>query len=143
MTDTTSAGDGGGLVTKAAADVLAERQRQRNAEGWTEQHDDDHRQGELAAAAACYAAPFRVFRPVERMGRDHEVFHSYDAGWPWDGEWWKPKDRRRDLVRAGALILAEIERIDRIPKGCVSAAPTGCVSDSECATVGRCLEAHP
>jgi hypothetical protein len=27
--------------------------------------------------------------------------------------WWKPKDRRRDLVRAAALIIAEIERLDR------------------------------
>lgn len=34
-------------------------------------------------------------------------------GWPWGSSWWKPKDPRRDLVRAGALILAEIERIDR------------------------------
>ena len=37
-------------------------------------------------------------------------------GWPhtWDASWWKPKDRRRDLVRAGALIIAEIERLDRL-----------------------------
>jgi hypothetical protein len=28
-------------------------------------------------------------------------------------EWWKPTNRRRDLVKAGALILAEIERLDR------------------------------
>jgi hypothetical protein len=33
--------------------------------------------------------------------------------WPWSVQWWKPKDRRRDLVRAGALIVAEIERLDR------------------------------
>ncbi len=26
------------------------------------------------------------------------------------------------------------------PAGCISAAPTGCVSDSECAAAGRCLE---
>jgi hypothetical protein len=34
--------------------------------------------------------------------------------WPWEDKWWKPKDRRRDLVRAGALIVAEIERLDRL-----------------------------
>lgn len=34
-------------------------------------------------------------------------------GWPWDASWWKPNARRRNLVKAGALILAEIERIDR------------------------------
>ena len=33
--------------------------------------------------------------------------------WPWAASWWKPKNRRRDLVRAAALIVAEIERIDR------------------------------
>lgn len=33
--------------------------------------------------------------------------------WPWDREWWKPKDRRRNLVRAAALLIAEIERLDR------------------------------
>lgn len=33
--------------------------------------------------------------------------------WPWDESWWKPTNRRRDLVKAGALILAEIERLDR------------------------------
>lgn len=68
----------------------------------------------LAAAAACYAAPFRVFREVERAGRNYEIFHTFIDGWPWADEWWKPKDRRADLVRAGALILAEIDRIDRI-----------------------------
>jgi hypothetical protein len=36
-----------------------------------------------------------------------------DHVWPWSREWWQPKDRRRDLVRAGALIVAEIERLDR------------------------------
>ena len=32
--------------------------------------------------------------------------------WPYQWEF-KPADRRRELVKAGALILAEIERIDR------------------------------
>lgn len=33
--------------------------------------------------------------------------------WPWNGRWWKPTNRRRDLIKAGALIVAEIERLDR------------------------------
>lgn len=100
-------------MSKAADDVLAERARQVSAEGWTTEHDDEHRRGELASAAACYAAPFRVFQAVERPGRAYETFTSYEDGWPWADRWWKPKDRRADLVRAGALILAEIERLDR------------------------------
>lgn len=35
------------------------------------------------------------------------------GGWPWSRAWWKPASRRRCLIKAGALILAEIERIDR------------------------------
>ncbi|HHW2459226.1 TPA: AAA family ATPase [Pseudomonas aeruginosa] len=33
--------------------------------------------------------------------------------WPWDEQWWKPTSARRDLVKACALALAEIERLDR------------------------------
>lgn len=78
----------------AARDVLAERERQKSVEGWTPEHDDEHNDEQLALAAACYALGSPTF-------------------WPWENRWWKPKDRRRNLVRAGALILAEIERIDR------------------------------
>lgn len=88
-------------MTKAAADVLAERGRQVESEGWTPEHDDGHKFGELAIAASCYAD-----WPHPEGGRC--------AGrWPWDHHWWKPKDRRTDLVRAAALLLAEIERLDR------------------------------
>lgn len=88
-------------MTKAAEDVLAERRRQVEQEGWTTSHDDQHTDGSLAQAAACYAWPWH---------------RSYEPPllWPWALHWWKPKDRRSDLVRAGALIIAEIERLDRI-----------------------------
>ncbi|WP_084299832.1 hypothetical protein [Microvirgula aerodenitrificans] len=89
----------------AARDVLAERQRQVSAEGWTPEHDDVHSHGELAQAAACYAInAHQQERLKQLMG---------PAGWPWDYSWWKPGLPRRDLVKAGALILAEIERLDR------------------------------
>lgn len=89
----------------AAADVLAERRRQVTEEGWTPAHDDAHSNFELSAAAACYAlrAP---------LPHDHDDL-GVPMQWPWSQEWWKPKGPRSDLVRAGALILAEIERIDR------------------------------
>lgn len=84
-------------------DVLAERQRQIEAEGWTPEHDDQHEAGELARAGACYAAFAGGTGPIEEFG----------FRWPWSPVWWKPTTRRRDLVKAGALILAEIERLDR------------------------------
>lgn len=80
--------------TKAVNDILAERRRQIEIEGWTEDHDDRHTYGSLAQAAACYAL-------------------NHPREWPWPTKLWKPKDRRRDLVRAAALLIAEIERMDR------------------------------
>ena len=40
------------------------------------------------------------------------IFGIMDIPW-WSKDWWKPKDKRRDLIRAAALIVAEIERLDR------------------------------
>lgn len=95
-------------------EIRAERRRQVEAEGWSEKHDDEHSRGEMALAAACYASPKRVFVSDQMAGRGYEAYTQYFDAWPWADEWWKPKDRRRDLVRAGALIVAEIERLDRL-----------------------------
>jgi hypothetical protein len=89
-------------MSTALSDVMAERLRQINEEGWTPAHDDAHSNGELARAAACYATsavPVYLANPP--------------ALWPWDASWWKPKDARRDLIRAGALIIAELDRLQR------------------------------
>lgn len=90
---------------KAARDVLAERSRQQQVEGWTHEHDDQFIRGELAYAGAAYAASHRGVRDLMDV--------SLDRLWPWEDAAWKPKGGRADLVRAGALIIAEIERIDR------------------------------
>ena len=99
------------IETQAARDVLAERRRQVEAEGWTPEHDDDHDRGELAHAAACYA--LRSWALHTDMTKEGVTMFAYL--WPFTREWWKPKDRRRNLIIAGALILAEIERLDRLP----------------------------
>ncbi len=99
-------------LTKAATDALAERERQRSAEGWTEAHDDEHWHGELADAGACYIATTRAYRADTLAGRDHEPIAVYSDLWP-RGWRWNPKTRREDLVRGIALGLAEIERLDR------------------------------
>lgn len=91
-------------VPQAWLDVQAERRRQIEAEGWTPEHDDEHDTGALASAAGCYAM-FSLAYPAG----DPSHF------WPWDKSWWKPSpDGRRNMVKAGALILAEIERLDRV-----------------------------
>jgi len=81
--------------SSAARDVQAERRRQIEVEGWSPQDDDKQTDSEIAHAAACYAL-------------------NNAAVWPYSISWWKPTDRRRNLVKAGALILAEIERLDRL-----------------------------
>jgi hypothetical protein len=94
-------------LTKAAQDVLAERQRQINVEGWTPQHDDQHGNGDMARAAAAYCLNESDVPVLARLAEADRPI------WPWPLHWWKPKDRRRNLVRAAALLLAEIERLDR------------------------------
>lgn len=86
--------------SQALKDIAAERQRQIESEGWSVEHDDAHTDGSMALAAAAYArAPEGPTLPP--------------LYWPWSRDWWKPKSRRSNLVRAGALIAAEIERLDR------------------------------
>ncbi len=88
----------------AARDVLAERKRQVEAEGYTSERDDKHLHGELARAAAAYAVGGGIFR-VNALQVPAQV-------WPYHWEF-NPKDERSNLVKAGALIIAEIERLDR------------------------------
>jgi hypothetical protein len=92
--------------TKAAAQLIeAERQRQREIEKFDDRQDDSYVRGQLARAAASYALSAATGSAVR------------PAFWPWDAAAWKPKNARADLVRAGALILAELERLDRAGVG--------------------------
>lgn len=97
---------------RATRDVLAERRRQIELEGWTPAHDDQHSDSELALAAGCYCES--AARPRLLQKAPDSAF-ALPKLWPrsWSLNWWKPKDPRRDLVRAAALIIAEIERLDR------------------------------
>jgi hypothetical protein len=98
-------------LTPAFADVMLERERQKKVKGWTPEHDDGHDTGDIALAAAAYA----------RHAAWSDDMRQISSGFPpddiWPSEWpWKPSTRRRDLVKAGALIIAEIERLDRLSK---------------------------
>jgi hypothetical protein len=93
------------MMTNGIAAIAAERQRQIDVEGWTPEHDDEHAPqrgrgdvGQMAEAAICYI--------VGSTG-------VHDLNWPWAMRWWKPRSYRENLVRAGALIAAEIDRVDR------------------------------
>lgn len=94
-------------VPQAWLDVQAERRRQVTAEGWTPEHDDAHSHGQMARAAACYALA------GSSAPNDGTAALLVSLAWPWDEQWWKPSTARRDMVKACALALAEIERLDR------------------------------
>lgn len=89
------------MTPKEAREAIqAERERQVSVEGWTPDHDDRHDNGEMLRAAVIYyqhAARPDIPLTMEMDGRP--------LGWPWDAQWWKPKDRERDLVRAGGYAL--------------------------------------
>lgn len=98
------------LTAKVVGEIGLERVRQVEAEGCDAKHDDEHDPGELACAGAAYAleAGCKLY-PHSGTGFEEKP----PEFWLWEPQWWKPKDPRRDLIRAAALIVAEIERIDR------------------------------
>lgn len=95
----------------SATDLIARERKRQIEKGWTIKHDDAHNQQELPIVAACYALP-----PKERNRKiwDETLVEKL---FPWIKRDWKPTpdDRIRELVRAGALIVAEIERLQREP----------------------------
>ncbi len=91
---------------KSGIELIAEeRQRQLEVEEWTPEHDALHTDESLAVAASCYALP-------EQYDRAEYV----DNLWMWAEGWWKPtpENRVRELVKAGALIAAEIDRLNQL-----------------------------
>ena len=87
--------------------IVEERLRQVLDEHWTPGHDDGHTRGELIDAGLSY-----IYAAIN-VG--HPAMHTQPKEWPWDGDWWKPDTNPvRNLVKAGALIAAEIDRLQRI-----------------------------
>lgn len=86
--------------------IAAERQRQIEKEGWTAEHDRQHKNGEMVLAAIAYLMPDNLREPITDI-------------WPWDVKYFKPtpNDRERELVKAGALIGAEIDRLIALGEG--------------------------
>ena len=86
---------------KSGIELMAdERQRHFDEEGWTAEHDDLHVKNQLIYAAVSYI-----------MAGDGTLVQAY---WPFARSWWKPEeDGVRNLVKAGALLAAEIDRLQR------------------------------
>ncbi|MDP4279343.1 MAG: hypothetical protein QQM50_02180 [Dehalococcoides mccartyi] len=109
--------------------ITKERERQIKELGFDIKHDEDacHESGELALAAVCYASPINLYR--HKVDYDSQLI--FTDPWPgtWDRKWDKRRrkdvwtnsilpnenlplpERIRNLVKAGALIAAEIDRL--------------------------------
>jgi AcrR family transcriptional regulator len=82
----------------SALGMIAEERVRQIHRGFTAEHDDEHTSEALASAAVAYA-------------------WSNPDMWPFEPESWHPsEDPIRDRVKAGAFIVAEIERLQRLTK---------------------------
>ncbi|SEH89090.1 hypothetical protein [Paraburkholderia hospita] len=89
-------------ISPAVRAILAERHRQITVEGFSPERDAQFVKFDLAFAGAAYAVS-------STKGQNHP--RSMVPGtWPWEASWWKPSTPERNLEKAGALIIAELER---------------------------------
>lgn len=99
--------------------IAAERKRQIEQENWTAEHDQEHKYNELALAAVCYASPVPVRVKLKVSTGRGQYFPEFRTQWvdpwPWGPEWDKREqhDYLRRLEIAGALIAAEIDRLEK------------------------------
>lgn len=95
-----------------------ERARQITKEGYGAEHDTRHNDDELAMAAVAYALPDSIDKTDLSSALKYlDVTLQREIFWPWDHSFFKPSpynDRIRELVKAGALIAAEIDRLQNL-----------------------------
>lgn len=104
--------------------IAEERQRQIN-NGYDAQHDSHHNFDELASAAKTYINAAFLTTKSKEMGNSNQAaisWHKYNEpfewkylklGWPWEEESFKPTTSLEDLIKAGALIAAAIDRLQK------------------------------
>ena len=91
--------------SRGAILIERERMRQLNEEGFTPDHDKQWGNGQLTKAAICYLyTAMQIMFPVWM--------------WPFGANWYKPgSGYEKTLVKAGALIAAEIDRANYARQG--------------------------
>ena len=93
--------------------IEEERKEQIERHGYVQGHDDFHDVNEIAWAAVSYAMPYGFQSDFPHNNGNIQL--SRLAFWPWDEEYFKPSnDRIKELKKAGALIAAEIDRLQRL-----------------------------
>lgn len=134
-----------------ARELLAELARRRTQEGFSAAADDAFATGELAHAAAAYAFTGALTAPEDRHAAvspkgppisERSWLHNVISElWPFSWSWWRPSSPRADLVKAGALIIAEIERLDRSAQPKAAPAAPRLTDGTLRAILGRCFDA--
>lgn len=113
-------------IRRAVCDIVAERQYQISRHGWSRDHDDTHVDGAIANAAADYASTGQ--QPIS-------------TSWAYGSKVVDKEPRRLQLIKAGALIIAEIERLDRLTdrEGCKGCSHSGAppIASVACCPDGR------
>lgn len=86
--------------------ITEERVRQITVEGYSADRDDTYVRDELVAAGRAYA----IYADEQREGGPHSAISL----WPWGQESWKPSPSPvRNYVKGGALLFAEVDRLNR------------------------------
>lgn len=91
------------MSTNWIEQIEKERKRQVSEKGYTAKHDDAHKSGQIANHAAALATTW---------------LDCVDTMYPYSEEaikmGLKNQDRKTQLIKAGALIVAELERLERL-----------------------------
>lgn len=103
---------------KTAIQLIEDERMRQQAKGFTLDHDDQHELGELTEAAQCYACVASA--QIRGSGVEEwpvDMFNGfYDSllEWPFEESAYHPSEHAlTNLVKAGAMIVAEIERVHR------------------------------
>ncbi|KKN40146.1 hypothetical protein LCGC14_0736440 [marine sediment metagenome] len=131
--------------------IFKERRRQVEGEHWGPEHDDEAWTGTMALAAACYAAPIALYKQqVSSIG------FAFVDPWPWEQRFDRRTERPvppnlpstgcqlriRELVKAGGLIAAEVDRLLRAEDEDLGAR-SGARLTSHADVYGECKCAQP
>lgn len=94
--------------------IASERDRQITEEKFNAEHDKGWTDGQLAWAAVSYI----IWSQLTYRYRRSSLAHLDPIKlWPWDISWFKPESYLKTLIKAGALIAAEIDRVLEVGKG--------------------------
>lgn len=112
--------------------ITNERIRQIKVEGWSAEHDKQHTEGELALVAICYAMPIRLYQFEKGLTGFHFIDPFPDWNRKWDKRYYYGENRTNPgnalpdpatytqeeridlLIKAGALLAAEIDRLQKV-----------------------------